>query len=130
MPYLHLVLICLLMSFSVQAQRFIQVPVFDLKATEFVDTWELVTNQIDKNIELDCTSFLNGLNFYQLKSNGERELIEEIFLYHHECRELGERIYQLTSQEQPLCLKSYPEIPKFEISKDWKHCPAGSSHEK
>lgn len=130
MSYLHIGLICLMFSFSAHAQRFIQVPVFDLKATEFVDTWELVTGLEDKKIELDCTSFLNGLNFYQLKSSGEKELLEGIFLYHHECKELGDRIYQLTSREQPLCLKSYPEIPDFEISKDWKHCPAGLSRAK
>lgn len=130
MPYLHIGLLCFLFSLCAHAERFIQVPVFELKATEFVDTWELATRVQDKEVELDCTSFLNGLNFYQITSQGERELIEGIFLYHHECQELGERIYQLTSRGQPLCLKSYPDVPDFEISKDWKHCPAGSSPER
>lgn len=130
MSYLRIGLICLVFSLSAKAQRFIQVPVFDFKATEFVDTWELVTGIRDKKIELDCTSFLNGLNFYQVGSHGEKELIEGIFLYHHECQELGSRIYQLTSREQPLCLVSYPDIPDFDISKDWKHCPAGLSQGK
>ena len=130
MSYLHIVLICVFLSSSANAQRFIQIPVFELKSTEFVDSWELVTGIQDKEVVLDCTSFLNGLNFYQLKNNGDKELLEGIFLYHHECRELGDRIYQLTSRDQALCLKSYPAGPDFQISKDWKSCQAGLSHGK
>lgn len=117
------------MTLSAFAQHSIEFPVFDLKATEFVDTWALTTEKSKVRVELDCTSFINGLNFYHAPTPDQKELLKGIFLHHHECQNLGERIYQLTSRSQALCLTIDPRPPNFQISKDWKNCRSDLSHD-
>lgn len=108
------------------SEGWIRVPVKDMKETVLEGVFDISSPDQFAKVNLDCLSFIHGMNFYDKNRDEEWELSYSFPLSEMECHKVYNFIKSSLEENKPACVELNIIESRFELSRKEESCRLGS----
>jgi hypothetical protein len=107
-------------------EGWVRVPVIGLQSTELDGVFDVQSSGQYSKINLDCVSFIHGMNFYDVDKSKNWELSYSFPLSDSQCSEIYEFLKSSLEKSKPACVELDVVNQEYILSRKEESCRLGS----
>jgi hypothetical protein len=107
-------------------EGWVRVPVKGMQNTELDGVFEIQSNGQYSKVNLDCVSFIHGMNFYDQDKDSNWELSYSFPLSESQCSDIHQFIKKSLDKSKPACVELDVVNQEYVLSRKEESCRLGS----